>query len=167
MPAAFYLVEIKMTDSRVHIDVLVEETIALTKSIPSNHPRRPPASNRPSIGQSSRRASRARFELQGPPGPLHAGTERLRNVPNQKDDKAIVTGLIDESTPHGWNDIRQQRASHRHGRRRFYFDIKGHKLYDLKGTNLYKLSGELVGHIPLDARSSERPLDKSADKLFR
>jgi hypothetical protein len=33
MPAAFYLVEIKMTDSKVHIDVLVEETIALTKSI--------------------------------------------------------------------------------------------------------------------------------------
>ena len=46
-------------------------------------------------------------------------------------------------------------------------DLKGEKLYDLKGTNVYKLSGELVGHIPLDVRSSERRLDKSADKLFR
>jgi hypothetical protein len=37
------------------------------------------------------------------------------------------------------------------------FDLNGQKLYDLKGTNVYSL----------DARSSERPLDKSADKLFR
>jgi hypothetical protein len=47
------------------------------------------------------------------------------------------------------------------------FDLNGQKLYDLKGTNVYKLSRELAGHIPLDARSSERPMDKSADKLFR
>jgi hypothetical protein len=47
------------------------------------------------------------------------------------------------------------------------FDLRGHKLYDLKGTNVYKLSGELVGHLPADVRSSERRLDKSADKLFR
>ena len=47
------------------------------------------------------------------------------------------------------------------------FDLTGQKLYDLKGTNVYKLSGELVGHLPLDVRSSERRLDKSADKLFR
>ena len=47
------------------------------------------------------------------------------------------------------------------------FDLKGEKLYDLKGTNVYKLSGELVGHLPADARSSERRLDKAADKLFR
>ena len=47
------------------------------------------------------------------------------------------------------------------------FDLRGQKLYDLKGTNVYKLSGELVGHLPLDVRSSERRLDKSADKLFR
>ena len=47
------------------------------------------------------------------------------------------------------------------------FDPRGQKLYDLKGTNVYKLSGELVGHLPLDVRSSERRLDKSADKLFR
>jgi hypothetical protein len=46
------------------------------------------------------------------------------------------------------------------------FDPRGQKLYDLKGTNVYKLSGELVGHLPLDVRSSERRLDKSADKLF-
>ena len=46
------------------------------------------------------------------------------------------------------------------------FDRKGQKLYDLKGTNVYKLSGELVGHLPADVRSSERRLDKSADKLF-
>ena len=45
-------------------------------------------------------------------------------------------------------------------------DLKGEKLYDLKGTNVYKLSGELVGHLPADARSSERRLDKAADKLF-
>ena len=43
----------------------------------------------------------------------------------------------------------------------------GQKLYDLKGTNVYKLSGELVGHLPTDARGSERRLDKSADRLFR
>src|ERR1700691_3654502 len=47
------------------------------------------------------------------------------------------------------------------------FELMGQKLYDLKGTNVYKLSGELVGHLPADARSSERRLDKSADKLFR
>jgi hypothetical protein len=47
------------------------------------------------------------------------------------------------------------------------FDPRGQKLYDLKGTNVYKLSGELVGHLPLDVRSSERRLDKSTDKLFR
>jgi len=47
------------------------------------------------------------------------------------------------------------------------FDLNGRKLYDLKGTQVYKLFGELVGHIPVDARSSERPLTKSADKLFR
>jgi hypothetical protein len=47
------------------------------------------------------------------------------------------------------------------------FDPRGRKLYDLKGTNVYKLSGELVGHLPLDVRSSERRLDTSADKLFR
>ncbi len=47
------------------------------------------------------------------------------------------------------------------------FDPRGQKLYDLKGTNVYKLSGELVGRLPLDVRSSERRLDKSADKLFR
>jgi hypothetical protein len=35
-----------------------------------------------------------------------------------------------------------------------------------KGINIYKLSGELVGHLPLDVRSSERRLDKSANKLF-
>lgn len=46
------------------------------------------------------------------------------------------------------------------------FDLSGQKLYDLKGTNVYKLSGELVGHLPADVRSSERRLDKSADKLF-
>jgi hypothetical protein len=40
------------------------------------------------------------------------------------------------------------------------FDLRGQKLYDLK------LSGELVGHLPADVRSSERRLDKSADKLF-
>jgi hypothetical protein len=34
------------------------------------------------------------------------------------------------------------------------FDLNGRKLYDLKGTQVYKLSGELVGHIPVDARSS-------------
>jgi hypothetical protein len=47
------------------------------------------------------------------------------------------------------------------------FDLKGRRIYDLKGTNIYKLSGELVGHLPLDVRSSERRLDKSTDKLFR
>ena len=46
-------------------------------------------------------------------------------------------------------------------------DLKGQRIYDLKGTNIYKLSGELVGHFVSDARSSERRLDKSADKLFR
>jgi hypothetical protein len=46
-------------------------------------------------------------------------------------------------------------------------DLKGQRIYDLKGTNIYKLSGELVGHLPADVRSSERRLDKSADKLFR
>ena len=46
-------------------------------------------------------------------------------------------------------------------------DLKGQRIYDLKGTNVYKLSGELVGHLPADVRSSERRLDKSADKLFR
>jgi hypothetical protein len=47
------------------------------------------------------------------------------------------------------------------------FDFSGHKLYNLKGANVYKLSGELVGHIPLDARSPAKPLDRAADKLFR
>jgi hypothetical protein len=47
------------------------------------------------------------------------------------------------------------------------FDLRDQRIYDLKGTNIYKLSGELVGHLPLDVRSSERRLDKSADKLFR
>jgi hypothetical protein len=46
-------------------------------------------------------------------------------------------------------------------------DLGGLRIYDLKGTNVYKLSGELVGHLPADVRSSERRLDKSADKLFR
>jgi hypothetical protein len=46
-------------------------------------------------------------------------------------------------------------------------DLKGQRIYDLKGTNIYKLSGELVGHFVSDARSSERRLDKSTDKLFR
>jgi hypothetical protein len=46
-------------------------------------------------------------------------------------------------------------------------DLRGLRIYDLKGINIYKLSGELVGHLPLDVRSSERRLDKSADKLFR
>jgi len=46
------------------------------------------------------------------------------------------------------------------------FDLRGRRLYDLKGINVYKLSGELVGHLPSDARSSERHLDKSTDKLF-
>ena len=47
-------------------------------------------------------------------------------------------------------------------------DLRGLRIYDLKGTNVYKLSGELVGHLlPPDVRSSERRLDKSADKLFR
>jgi hypothetical protein len=46
------------------------------------------------------------------------------------------------------------------------FDLSGRRIYDLKGTNVYKLSGELVGHLPADVRSSERRLDKSADKLF-
>ena len=45
-------------------------------------------------------------------------------------------------------------------------DLRGLRIYDLKGINIYKLSGELVGHLPLDVRSSERRLDKSADKLF-
>ena len=47
------------------------------------------------------------------------------------------------------------------------FDLRGQRIYELKGTNIYKLSGELVGHLPLDVRSSERRLDKSTDKLFR
>ena len=47
------------------------------------------------------------------------------------------------------------------------FDLKGRRIYDLKGINIYKLSGELVGHLPLEVRNSERRLDKSADKLFR
>ena len=47
-------------------------------------------------------------------------------------------------------------------------DLRGLRIYDLKGTKVYKPSGELVGHIlPADVRSSERRLDKSADKLFR
>jgi hypothetical protein len=46
-------------------------------------------------------------------------------------------------------------------------DLRGLRIYDLKGTNIYKLSGELVGHFVSDARSSERRLDKSTDKLFR
>ncbi len=46
------------------------------------------------------------------------------------------------------------------------FDLRGQRLYDLKGINIYKLSGELVGHLS-DARSSERHLDKSTDRLFR
>ena len=44
-------------------------------------------------------------------------------------------------------------------------DLRGLRIYGLKGINIYKLSGELVGHLPF--RSSERRLDKSADKLFR
>jgi hypothetical protein len=39
--------------------------------------------------------------FKAPPGPLHAGTGGLRSVPNQKDDGAIVTGLIVGSTPAG------------------------------------------------------------------
>jgi hypothetical protein len=47
-------------------------------------------------------------------------------------------------------------------------DLRGLRIYDLKGTNVYKLSGELVGHLlAAGVRSSERRLDKSADKLFR
>jgi hypothetical protein len=46
-------------------------------------------------------------------------------------------------------------------------DPRGLRIYDLKGVNIYKLSGELVGHLPLDARNSKRRLDKSTDKLFR
>ena len=47
------------------------------------------------------------------------------------------------------------------------FSLKGEKLYILKGTKVYKPSGELVGHLPADARTSERRLDKATDKLFR
>jgi hypothetical protein len=46
-------------------------------------------------------------------------------------------------------------------------DLGGRRIYDLKGIKVYKLSGELVGHLPADARNSERRLDKSTDKLFR
>jgi hypothetical protein len=46
-------------------------------------------------------------------------------------------------------------------------DLRGQRIYDRKGINIYKLSGELVGHLPLEARNSEMRLDKSADKLFR
>ena len=45
------------------------------------------------------------------------------------------------------------------------FGLKGQKLYDLKGSNIYKLNGDLVGHLP-DARSKEKRLDKTTDKLF-
>lgn len=47
------------------------------------------------------------------------------------------------------------------------FDLRGRRIYDLRGSSIYKLSGELVGHFVSDARSSERRLDKSTDKLFR
>ena len=46
------------------------------------------------------------------------------------------------------------------------FDLTGKKLYTLKGVNIYRPSGELVGHFN-DARSSEKRLDRSTDKLFR
>ena len=46
------------------------------------------------------------------------------------------------------------------------FGLKGQKLYDLKGSNIYKLNGDLVGHLS-DARSKEKRLDKTTDKLFR
>jgi hypothetical protein len=49
----------------------------------------------------------------------------------------------------------------------YIFDRSGQKLYDLKGVNVYKLSGELVGHLPADARGPKKRLDKSTDKLFR
>jgi hypothetical protein len=78
---------------------------------------------------------------------------------------AIVTGLIDGSMDGTIFDSKGHRIAVAVGSS--IFDLNGRKLYDLKSTNVYKLSGELVGHIPLDARSSERPLDKSADKLFR
>ena len=45
------------------------------------------------------------------------------------------------------------------------FSPKGQKLYDLKGSNIYKLNGDLVGHLS-DARSKEKRLDKTTDKLF-
>jgi sporulation protein YlmC with PRC-barrel domain len=45
------------------------------------------------------------------------------------------------------------------------FGLKGQKLYDLKGSNIYKLNGDLIGHLP-DARSKEKRLDKTTDKLF-
>ena len=45
------------------------------------------------------------------------------------------------------------------------FGLKGQKLYDLKGSNIYKLNGDLVGHLS-DARSKEKRLDKTTDKLF-
>jgi hypothetical protein len=47
------------------------------------------------------------------------------------------------------------------------FDLNGQKLYDLKSTKIYKLSGVLVGHIPLDARSSDRRLDKSPNRKIQ
>jgi hypothetical protein len=45
------------------------------------------------------------------------------------------------------------------------FGLKGQKPYDLKGSNTYKLNGDLVGHLS-DARSKEKRLDKTTDKLF-
>jgi hypothetical protein len=47
MPAAFYLVKIKMTDSKAHMDMLVEETLAITKSISVQSPPPPPTSVEP------------------------------------------------------------------------------------------------------------------------
>jgi hypothetical protein len=45
------------------------------------------------------------------------------------------------------------------------FGLRGQKLYDLKGSNIYRLNGDLIGHLP-DARSKEKRLDKTTDKLF-
>jgi hypothetical protein len=68
-----------MTDRKTDLDALVQETMAITKSIRVE----PPISEREN--------STARFELQGAPTTPRSGQGGIRDVPAEKDTGAVVT----------------------------------------------------------------------------
>jgi hypothetical protein len=78
---------------------------------------------------------------------------------------AFAVGHLDRSYGRERQYIQQQRRPRRSSYGRRGLRPQGQKLYDLKGSSIYKLNGDLVGHLS-DARSEEKRLDKTTDKLF-